>query len=143
MRCFSVGTVQKLHDDKRLSKYFVNFVDGANVGVVQRRCSFGLALKSREGLWVSGDIIRKEFQRNETIELEIFGLVNHTHPATTEFFKDAVVRDGPADERVGSCHVPLILGLSTGQVNEARFLMITQIGDSRTTRPPPETNPWN
>jgi len=47
-------------------------------------------------LRIAGDIFRKEFQRDETAELGVFGLVDHAHPAAPEFFKDAVVGDRAA-----------------------------------------------
>jgi hypothetical protein len=41
---------------------------------------------------------RQEFQSYRTMEPCVFGLVHNTHPTTTEFLDDAVVRDGLADE---------------------------------------------
>jgi hypothetical protein len=48
--------------------------------------------------------------------------VDHTHTATTEFLKNAVVRDRLSDERLGFRHVALILGCDCGQVNEDKLL---------------------
>ncbi len=36
------------------------------------------------------------------MELGVLSLVHNTHAAAAELFHDAVVRDGLADERVGS-----------------------------------------
>jgi hypothetical protein len=43
------------------------------------------------------DIIGQELQGDEALKLGILGLVDHSHPAATEFLDDAVVRDGLAD----------------------------------------------
>ena len=42
-------------------------------------------------------VVRQELERNKTVE-GILSLVNHFHPAATELFDDAVVRDGLADQ---------------------------------------------
>ncbi len=46
---------------------------------------------------------REEFQRNDTFELRIFGLVDDTHPSFPEFLEDLVMRDGLANQK----HTPL------------------------------------
>ena len=48
-----------------------------------------------------------------------FRLVRPPDATAAEFFDDAVMRDGLADERVGSWHVRHILGRAGNQVNEA------------------------
>ena len=50
--------------------------------------------------------------------MKVAGFVHHTHPAFTDFLKDAVVRNRLTDEGVGVRHVDAILGWSPGQVNE-------------------------
>ena len=42
--------VEKLHGDERLAVLVVNFVDGADVGMVQRRGGVGFTLKTGRGL---------------------------------------------------------------------------------------------
>ena len=78
-------TVQKLHSDKSLTFVFANLVNGADIRMVQRRSSLRLALEAFEGLMVAGYIVRQELESNETIEACVFGLINHTHAAATEF----------------------------------------------------------
>jgi len=51
------------------------------------------------------NILWKELQNYQAAEPPVFGFVDYTHAATTEFLDDAVVRDGLADERIGNCHV--------------------------------------
>ena len=83
--------IQKLHGNKGLAVLVVNFVDGANVGMVQRRCSFGFALKAAERLRVFGYVVGQKLERDEAAELEILRLIDHTHPAPAQLLKDAVV----------------------------------------------------
>ncbi len=89
--------IQVLHGDEGLAILFANVVDGADVGMVEGRGRLGLAAKALQDLAVLGDVFREEFQSDEAIEPGVFGLVNHTHAATTQLFNNAVVRDGLAD----------------------------------------------
>ena len=54
-------TIQKLHSDESLAFVFTNFVNGADIWMVQRRSSLRLALEAFQGLMVSGYIVRQEF----------------------------------------------------------------------------------
>ena len=94
--------VQKLHGDERLTVLVANFVDGADVGMIQ--CGGGLrfALKAVEGLRVFGYVVGQELQGDKAVELHVLGFVDHTHAAATELLDDAVVRNGLADQRVGA-----------------------------------------
>ena len=56
------------------------------------------------------------------MQARIFGLVDHTHPATTDFFENAIVGDGLADECAGLRHSAAILGCGLSQVNESERL---------------------
>jgi hypothetical protein len=58
-------------------------------------------------------IIGKEFDRDETVEVSIFGLVNDTHAAPTQFLNNSVVRNGLAD------HWADMLGSRSRAVNES------------------------
>jgi hypothetical protein len=58
----------------------------------------------------------QELQSHKTVQLHIFGLVDHTHAAAAQLLDDAVVRDGLPD------HCAEILGLEVGQVNEWRVV---------------------
>jgi hypothetical protein len=89
--------IQKFHGDERFAVLVVDFVDGADVGMIQRGRSFGLAFEAIQGLWVLRYVVRQELERNKSSELQVLGLVNHTHPAPAEFLDDAVMRSGLAD----------------------------------------------
>jgi hypothetical protein len=91
--------VQKLHGDEMLVLVGVNFVDGADIGMVQGGRSFGFALKAAECLWVCGYLFGQELEGHEPAELHVLSLVHHTHSTTAKFFDDAIVRDGLANHR--------------------------------------------
>jgi hypothetical protein len=54
-------------------------------------------LEPGEDMRIFSYILRQKLERNETVETTIFGFVNDSHPAATELFDDAVMRDGLAD----------------------------------------------
>ena len=84
---------QQLHHDEGLTLELVNFVDGANVGVVETGGGTGFALKALQGLRVADQIGREELQGNASTQSEILGAVNHSHAAAAQLFFDSVVRD--------------------------------------------------
>jgi hypothetical protein len=59
---FESLALQQLHRDERSSIGLVNFVDRANVRVVQGRRGFGFPLKTAKGLCIVGEFIGKELQ---------------------------------------------------------------------------------
>ena len=88
-------TLQQFHGDEALPVGLVNLVDGADARVVQRGRSFGLPLETAESLCVVGELVRQELQGDVAPELQVFGLVHHTHPPATDLAEDAVVRNRP------------------------------------------------
>ena len=80
---------------------FADFVDGADVGMIQGRGGASFAAETFQGLRVSRNIVRQEFESDEAAKFGVLGLVDHTHAAATEFLDDAVVRDGLADHAQG------------------------------------------
>src|ERR1700722_4492124 len=85
--------IEKFHGDEGFAVHFADVVNGANAGMIQCGGRFGFSLESRERLLVSGDIVRKEFERHEAVQAGVFGFVNDTHSATAEFLDDAVMRN--------------------------------------------------
>ncbi len=109
--------VQEFHYDIGAAVLFTDIVNGANVGMIQRGSCLSLSFKTRERLWRFRYIIGQEFQRNETMQAGVFGLVNNAHASDAEFFEDAVVGERLADVRVRGLHVAHMLGFDGGQVN--------------------------
>jgi len=77
---------------------FADFVDGANVGVIERRGCLCLAPESLERLRIISNIRRQKLESDEPVQNGVLGLVHNAHAATTEFLDDAVVRDGLAED---------------------------------------------
>src|ERR1700746_2587125 len=89
--------LEVLHDDEGLLVLLVNFVNGANIGMIERRSRARLPLKALQRLRVRGDVFRKKFEGDEAAKLDVLRLIDDTHTATAELFDDAVMRDGLAD----------------------------------------------
>jgi hypothetical protein len=79
-----------------------DFVDGANVGMVEGRGCAGFAAETLDDLDVLGEFIGQEFQGDGTAELGIFRFVNDTHASATQFLGNSVVRDGLVDHAATS-----------------------------------------
>ena len=89
--------IQRLHGDECLPVMLINFINRADLRMIQRRSGLRFASEALQGLMVSGYIARQEFQSYEAVQSGVFGLINDTHAATAEFFDDAVMRDGLPD----------------------------------------------
>ncbi len=93
--------LQQLHGDKVLAIGDVNFMDGADVWIIQRRGGPRLALEAFDSLRIAGKFRWEEFQCDKAPQLEVFGLVNHAHAAAAQLFHDSVMGDG-ASNHAGS-----------------------------------------
>src|ERR1039458_10612448 len=93
-------TVQELHGDEGMLTILTDFVDGANVGVIEcRRCS-RLPAEAFQSLWIAGQVLGQKFQCNKAAKLGVFGLVNYAHPAAAELSHNAVVGHGTASKKI-------------------------------------------
>ena len=89
-------TLEQLHGDKRPAFELTNVVNRADVGMIERGCSAGLAAESLDGLRVLGNVVRKEFQSDTAAEARVFCFVDHAHSSSAQLFQDAVVSNGAA-----------------------------------------------
>src|SRR3989454_797141 len=90
---FECLSFQVLHNNEGPSVIFANFVDSADVRMVQRRCSAGFTAEALEGLRILCDGIGQKFQGYKTAELSIFGAIYHTHASAAQLVQDSVMRD--------------------------------------------------
>ena len=74
----------------------IDFVNCADVGMIQRRCGFGLAPEMPQGPWLVSHILGQEFQSYESPESEVFRLVHDSHFAAAQLFQEMVMRNGLA-----------------------------------------------
>ena len=94
---FQRFALEEFHHDKRLTGMFVDFVNGTNMRMVQGGGGARFAQESFNRLFVRRRVRRKKLQGDGPAEHGIVSAINHAHPTTTKFLKDAVVRDGLAD----------------------------------------------
>src|SRR5262249_46257485 len=99
--------VDELHGDEGAAVLFADVVNGANAGMIEGGCGAGFAAKTFEGLRIAGEVVGEEFERDRAIQATVECLVDHTHSAGAEFFRDAKVRDGlvnhcPTQRRIES-----------------------------------------
>jgi hypothetical protein len=100
---------EAFHDDERMSIRLADFMNGADIGMIQRGSGLGFTLETLKRLLIPYDVVRKEFQGNETVQLGVFGFVDDAHASAAEFFDDMKMCNGAADERRGIRHVSPIL----------------------------------
>jgi hypothetical protein len=90
---------EALHRQEWLALVRPDFVDGADVGMVERGSGPCFALEPFERARIASQIRREEFQRDETAKFRVFGFIDHPHPPpSAEPLDDAVVGDGPPDQ---------------------------------------------
>ncbi len=114
---FEGGAVEELHGDVAAAFVLANFVDGADVGMVESGGGAGFTAKTFEGLRVAGQVFGKKFQGDEAAEFGVLGFVDYTHAATAEFFDDEVARDFFAGKRLRVGHW---CGYGTGEVGNGQ-----------------------
>ena len=102
--------LQKFHGNEGSPIGLVDFVDRADVRVVQRGRGLGLPLKTAEGLRVVGEFVGKELQGDVATELEVFRLVHHTHAPAADLAEDAVMGNRLPDGLGGRGHWLDMLG---------------------------------
>jgi len=94
---FQRHAVQKLHDQEGMAVLLPDFVDRADIGMVESRGRLRLPLETGQGLGVLCDGVGQKLQSDKPVQVYVLGLVHHTHAATAQLFDYAVVRDGLAD----------------------------------------------
>ena len=75
------------------------FVDCADVVVVQRRSNARFALESLQRRRIVAQLFRQELQSDAAAQLQILGTVHHTHAAPANDAQHAVMRDRSAGQR--------------------------------------------
>ena len=91
--------IQKLHGDEGSPVVLADFVNRADVGMVQRRRRPRLAPKALQRQRFARRIFGQELQRHQTAERRVLRLVDHAHAARAQRPQHAIVRDGLAGDR--------------------------------------------
>ena len=105
--------LEVFHGDERLAALFTDVVNGADVGMVQRRSCLRLALKAAEGLGIPGNFIGQELECDKAMQPRVFGFVNHTHSAAAQLGDNAIVRNGLADHGLANLNLAIVSAQNT------------------------------
>src|ERR1700728_3220176 len=89
--------IQKLHHEEGLAILLIDFVNCANVGMVQSRSGLCFTAKAAEGLRIFRHFVGQELQSNKAIEFGVLGFEYDAHSAGAQLLEDAIVQDGLAD----------------------------------------------
>jgi hypothetical protein len=84
---------EQLHRNEGPALIFINLINGADVGMVERRGGAGFALETLEGARITDCTVGKEFQSDLTAETNVLRFVNHAHSARTKLLVNAIVRN--------------------------------------------------
>ena len=95
--------IQEFHGDERLPVLLPDVVNGADIGVIQRRSSLRLTLEPAKRLRIARHFVRQKLQGDETMQPSVFGFINYAHSTAAELFEDVIVRDCFADHGRGQC----------------------------------------
>ena len=94
---FKGDAIEKFHGYESLIAELSNFINGADVGMIQRGSGASFTAKAFQGLRIAGDVVGEKLQSDEAAEFRVFGFINDTHASAAEFFNNAVVRNGLAN----------------------------------------------
>ena len=73
---------------------FPDFINRANVGMVQCGSCSRLAAETFQSLRILCYVVWQEFQSDEAAKVAVFGLIHHSHSAAAQFLDDSIVRNG-------------------------------------------------
>ncbi|MCH7681960.1 hypothetical protein IID10_21785 [candidate division KSB1 bacterium] len=96
--CVPYDIIQRLafvagHGDKHLTILrLINFVDCADVRVVERRGRFGFVDEALFVFLILTQVRWQKLQSNKAVEFGVLGFVDHAHAAFAELFKDSIMR---------------------------------------------------
>src|SRR5262245_49357846 len=99
-----------------------DFVNGADIGMVEGRSGPRLAAKAFESFRVLGQVFRQELEGHQPAKLDVFGFVHYAHAAAPQLFQDVVVRDGLANHGATVTECSDMLGPVEGRIKHRRTL---------------------
>ncbi len=123
---------EKFHGDKSQAVLLVDFVNGADIGMIQSRGCLRFALKTAERLLIFGDIVGQELEGDEPAQLKVFGFVDYAHASAAQFFENPIVGDG-LTEHVARCDLQALSYGASGE--EVKISLAALAGRPR--RPSP------
>src|SRR5262245_30943914 len=94
---FKGASLQQLHRNEGLAFMLANVINRANVWMIQCCHSACFTLKTLQSLRIFSKVVGKVFQRDESLQPEIFGFVHNAHTSAAELFLNPVMTDNLAD----------------------------------------------
>ena len=94
--------VNELHRNEGRPFVLADFVDGDDVGMVERRSGAGFLDEAAMPLGIAGGVRLKEPDGGAAAEPGIDGAIDDPHAAASDFVLDLIVRD---DHQEGLCHL--------------------------------------
>ena len=94
--------LEQLHHDERLTAgvgILADLVDGADIGVIQRRGRARLAAQPLDCGRMITRLRRQHLDRHLPSERDVLGTEDEPHAAAAELIDDPVVREGAADHQ--------------------------------------------
>ncbi|NUM69147.1 hypothetical protein HUU39_28430 [candidate division KSB1 bacterium] len=82
----------EFHDDEVNAILFVNVVNGANIGMIQRRGGLRFLGEAEKAFLVGDEMGWEDFESDGTQEAGVKGLVDHPHPAFAKFALNPIMR---------------------------------------------------
>jgi len=89
--------VEIFHGNEGAAIVLADFVNGADVGMIQRGRGSRFEAEAFERLRIVGDVFGEELKGYEAAEFRILGLINYAHAAAAQLLDCAVVGDGLAN----------------------------------------------
>jgi len=83
---------EQLHDEERLALMLANFMNRADIRVVDRRRGPRFTLEAFQSDSVVRGLFGQKLQRYFTAKTEIFGAIHHPHAPAAKFLDNAVMR---------------------------------------------------
>jgi hypothetical protein len=87
-------TLDKLHDNAGLARFFYYIFDPAYIGVVQRGSDSGFRIELAAGGFIGDRVFANQFDGDDARERGVPGSVNHTHAAYRHQLSELVAAEG-------------------------------------------------
>ena len=94
-------TTNQFHGDVVRAIHVPEFINGDDVGVIERARGTGFLLKARQGFRLRMAVQRNRLDGDLTAEASVFGAINFAHAAGAELLKNFVSAEARARRQAG------------------------------------------
>src|SRR5580704_3958822 len=78
------------HHQEKATLVLANFVNGADIGVIQSRGGARFTPETLQRLRIVRQAVGQKLEGDKAVELQVLGLIDDAHPPAADFFQDAV-----------------------------------------------------